>query len=47
MDEPETYRLPPDPVATTRRLGENWAAAGIAALALAGGVVATFIGGSR
>jgi formate dehydrogenase iron-sulfur subunit len=45
LDEPETYRLPPDPVTTTRHLGENWRAAGIAALALAGGVVASFFGG--
>jgi formate dehydrogenase iron-sulfur subunit len=47
LDEPETYRLPPDPVATTRHLGENWKAAGIAALALAGGVMASFLGGRR
>jgi formate dehydrogenase iron-sulfur subunit len=47
LDEPEIYRLPPDPVATTRHLGENWKAAGIAAVALAGGVVASFLGGRR
>jgi formate dehydrogenase iron-sulfur subunit len=47
LDEPETYRLPPDPVVTSRRLGRNWAAAGMAALALAGGVVASFLGDSR
>jgi formate dehydrogenase iron-sulfur subunit len=47
LDEPETYGLPPDPVATTRHLGENWKAAGVAALALAGGVLASFLGGSR
>jgi formate dehydrogenase iron-sulfur subunit len=47
LDEPETYRLPPDPVVTTRRLGENWAAAGVAALALAGGIVTSFLGGRR
>jgi formate dehydrogenase iron-sulfur subunit len=45
LDEPETYRLPPDPVVTTRHLRENWAAAGVAALALAGGIVASFLGG--
>ena len=45
LDEPETYRLPPDPVVTTRHLRENWAAAGVAALALAGGIVASFFGG--
>jgi formate dehydrogenase iron-sulfur subunit len=44
LDEPETYGLPPDPVATTRQLGRNWAAAGVAALALAGGVIASFLG---
>jgi formate dehydrogenase iron-sulfur subunit len=47
LDEPEAYRLPPDPVATTRHLGGNWKAAGVAALALAGGVIASFLGGSR
>ena len=47
MDEPETYRLPPDPVVTTRRLGDNWKAAGVAAVALAGAVIGSFLGGSR
>jgi formate dehydrogenase iron-sulfur subunit len=47
LDEPETYRLPPDPVATTRHLGKNWAAAGLAAVALAAGVVASFVGESK
>jgi formate dehydrogenase iron-sulfur subunit len=47
LDEPETYRLPPDPVVTTRHLGENWKAAGVAALVLAGAVIGSFIGGSR
>ena len=47
LDEPETYRLPPDPVVTTRHLGRNWAAAGIAAVALGAGVAASFLGGSR
>ncbi|HYX77834.1 MAG TPA: 4Fe-4S dicluster domain-containing protein [Solirubrobacterales bacterium] len=45
LDEPETYRLPPDPAVTTRHLRENWTAAGVAALALAGGIVASFFGG--
>ncbi|HMC07236.1 MAG TPA: 4Fe-4S dicluster domain-containing protein [Solirubrobacterales bacterium] len=45
LDEPEVYGLPPDPVATTRRLGRNWAAAAGAAVALAAGVAASFIGG--
>jgi formate dehydrogenase iron-sulfur subunit len=47
LDEPETYGLPPAPVVTTRHLGESWAAAGVAAVALAAGVAATFLGGSR
>ncbi len=47
LDEPETYRLPPDPVVTTRRLGDNWKAAGAAALVLAGAVVGSFLGGRR
>jgi formate dehydrogenase iron-sulfur subunit len=47
LDEPETYRLPPDPVVTTRRLKENWKAAGAAALVLAGAVIGSFVGGSR
>ena len=43
LDEPEHYRLPPDPVTPTRNLGEMWAWAGAAAagllsaVALAGG----------
>jgi formate dehydrogenase iron-sulfur subunit len=45
LDEPETYGLPPDPVVTTRRLRENWAAAGVAALSLAAGIAASFLGG--
>jgi formate dehydrogenase iron-sulfur subunit len=47
LDDPETYGLPPDPVVTTRHLGENWVAAGVAAVALAAGVAASFLGGSR
>jgi formate dehydrogenase iron-sulfur subunit len=47
LDEPETYRLPPDPVVTTRHLGENWKHAGVAALALAGAVLGSFLRGSR
>jgi formate dehydrogenase iron-sulfur subunit len=45
LDEPEVYGLPPDPVVTTRHLGANWLAAGAAAVALAAGVAASFIGG--
>jgi formate dehydrogenase iron-sulfur subunit len=47
LDEPETYRLPPDPVVPTRQLREAWTAAGVAALSLAAGVLASCIGGKR
>jgi formate dehydrogenase iron-sulfur subunit len=47
LDEPEVYGLPPDPVATTRRLPEIWAAAGAGALALGAGLVAAVLGGRR
>ena len=45
LDDPETYGLPPDPVAPSRHLGEAWGAAGVAALALGAGVLAAFVGG--
>ncbi|HET7053394.1 MAG TPA: 4Fe-4S dicluster domain-containing protein [Solirubrobacterales bacterium] len=44
LDEPETYRLPPDPVAPTRQAGAAWAAAGAAGAALLAGVAASFLG---
>ena len=47
LDEPEVYGLPPDPVDTTRDLGEMWRTMGLAAAALAGGVLATLVGGRR
>ncbi len=47
LDEPEAYGLPPDPEVPTRRLGAVWAAAGLAAGALAAGVVASFAGDRR
>ncbi len=47
LDEPEVYGLPPDPVDTRRDLGEIWAAAGLAGLALAGGLAAAVFGGRR
>jgi len=47
LDEPETYGLPPDPVVTTRRLGEIWKSAGIAAVALGAAIAGSFLGGSR
>ncbi|MFI5794508.1 4Fe-4S dicluster domain-containing protein [Streptomyces sp. NPDC051677] len=42
LDEPEVYGLPPDPVVTTRDLPAMWKHAGAAALALLGGVAASF-----
>jgi formate dehydrogenase iron-sulfur subunit len=47
LDEPEVYRLPPDPVTPTRNLGEMWTAAGKAAFVLAAGVAVVFAGGRR
>ena len=44
LDDPEVYGLPPDPVVTTRDLPAMWKWAGGAALALAGGVAASFLG---
>jgi formate dehydrogenase iron-sulfur subunit len=45
LDEPEVYGLPPDPVVTTRDIGEVWAGALTAALALGVGVAAAVFGG--
>jgi formate dehydrogenase iron-sulfur subunit len=47
LDQPEVYGLPPDPVVTTRDLPSMWRHAGVAALALVAGVVATAWGGRR
>jgi formate dehydrogenase iron-sulfur subunit len=47
LDEPQVYGLPPDPVASTRRLGAMWRMAGAAAGALGAMVVAAAIGGRR
>jgi formate dehydrogenase iron-sulfur subunit len=47
LDEPEVYGLPPDPVVTTRDLPQMWRSAAVAAGAVAVGVVAAFLGGSR
>jgi formate dehydrogenase iron-sulfur subunit len=47
LDEPEVYGLPPDPVATTRHVGQMWRAAALAAATVAVGITAAFIGGSR
>jgi formate dehydrogenase iron-sulfur subunit len=47
MDEPEAYRLPPDPVVPTRDLPAMWGAAAKAATALAVATVAAFMAGRR
>jgi len=47
LDEPEVYGLPPDPVDTRHHLGEIWAAAGTAAVALGAGLLAAAFGGRR
>jgi formate dehydrogenase iron-sulfur subunit len=47
LDEPEVYGLPPDPIDTTHDVGEIWAATGLAAGALALGLVAAVLGGRR
>jgi formate dehydrogenase iron-sulfur subunit len=41
------YGLPPDPVVTTRDLPSMWRHAGAAAAAVAGVVVAAFLGARR
>jgi formate dehydrogenase iron-sulfur subunit len=47
LDAPEVYGLPPDPVSTTRDLPGMWKVAAAAALSLAGGVAAAFLGRRR
>ncbi|CAN5734876.1 4Fe-4S dicluster domain-containing protein [soil metagenome] len=47
LDDPEVYRLPPDPVTPTRQIGHMWKVAGIVAGALAAGVVSAFAGEGR
>jgi formate dehydrogenase iron-sulfur subunit len=47
LDEPEVYGLPPDPVVTTRDLPDMWRKAGLAALTVLAGAVASFVGGRR
>jgi formate dehydrogenase iron-sulfur subunit len=44
LDDPEVYRLPPDPVTPTRNIGKIWASATAAAAALTVGVVAIVLG---
>jgi formate dehydrogenase iron-sulfur subunit len=47
LDEPETYRLPPDPVVPTRMLKRLYTATAAAGAAMAVGIVAAFVGGRR
>jgi formate dehydrogenase iron-sulfur subunit len=47
LDEPEVYGLPPDPVDTTRHLGQVWGAALAAAVALGVGLAGAVMGGKR
>ena len=42
LDDPEVYGLPPDPVVTTRDLGEIWGAAAAAAALLGGALLGAF-----
>jgi formate dehydrogenase iron-sulfur subunit len=44
LDEPETYRLPPNPVVPTRFAGSVWKAAGAAAVTMVAGIAAGFLG---
>ena len=47
LDEPEVYGLPPDPVATTRDVGQVWAGVLAGAAALGAGIAAAVLGGSK
>jgi formate dehydrogenase iron-sulfur subunit len=47
LDDPEVYGLPPDPVDTTRDLGEAWRAAAGAAAAVAASVAGALLWGRR
>ena len=47
LDDPEVYRLPPDPEVVSRKFGSLWRSAAVAAGALAAGVAAAFVGCSR
>jgi formate dehydrogenase iron-sulfur subunit len=47
LDDPEVYGLPPDPVDTTRHLGEMWRAAAVAGAVIAVGVAGALAGGRR
>jgi formate dehydrogenase iron-sulfur subunit len=47
LDQPEVYGLPPDPIASTRHLGEMWRAAASAALTLVAGAAVAVLGDRR
>jgi formate dehydrogenase iron-sulfur subunit len=47
LDEPEVYGLPPDPVVTTRDVGQVWVGVLAGAAALGAGIAAAVFGGSR
>ena len=47
LDDPEYYRLPPDPEVVTRKFGSLWGPAAVAAGALVAGVATAFVGGRR
>ncbi len=47
LDEPEVYGLPPDPVVTTRDLGQMWRGAALAAATLVAGAASAFVGRRR
>jgi formate dehydrogenase iron-sulfur subunit len=47
LDDPEVYRLPPDPVTPTRTLPRMWGMAGAAAGALAAVLVGSLVSGRR
>jgi formate dehydrogenase iron-sulfur subunit len=47
LDDPEVYGLPPDPVVTTKHLGEMWTNMAAAAAAVALGIAGAFLWGSH
>jgi len=47
LDDPEVYGLPPDPVVTTRDLGQIWGAAAAAAGLIGAAVIGAIAYGAR
>ena len=47
LDEPEVYGLPPDPVVTTRHVGQVWVGVLAGAAALGAGILSVFVGARR